>query len=166
MRLNRYIGIDPGSNGGYAVLGPGNYIAFGHLPATELGVLDLMRDLASAAGLHCCPDVHAVIEEIPTAIFGTSKSSMSKLYGNYMSLRMALLSAGIPFSQEKAVVWQRAMGVEARVRRGPKKETEAAYKRRLKRTAARMYPRLLVTLATADALLLAEYCRRMYEPPA
>lgn len=54
--------------------------------------------------------------------------------------------------------WQKALSISPR-RSG---EGRGAWKSRLKDVAQELFPQIRITLATADALLLAEYCRRRY----
>ena len=44
-----------------------------------------------------------------------------------------------------------------------KTESKTEWKNRLKGMAQQLYPDLKVTLATADALLIATYCKRKHE---
>lgn len=171
--MTAYIGIDPGANGGLAIRSD-QYVEFKTMPKTEQEILGWLRChigweeyLSGWRMLEC----RAHVEEIPTAIFGVGKSSMSKLYGSYMALRMALTSLGIPYTTVKATEWQRALGISPRRKArksrplpiGQKPETNAEWKQRLKRKAEELYPELKITLATSDALLILEYCRRRYE---
>lgn len=165
-----FIGIDPGASGGLAALivpsGGGKPIlpsargnrllslqervVFNRMPKTHRRILDWLEAIPRPAT--------ALLELIPTAIFGTGKSSMSKLYGSYQALEMALVAAGLPYLQERPVVWQRALGIPK-----VKGERSGDRKQRLKREAARCFPELKVTLFTADALLLALRCRELYQ---
>jgi hypothetical protein len=78
---------------------------------------------------------------------------------NYGALRMALTAAGIPFEEVVPGVWQRGLNIP------PRKKTEGktAWKNRLKAKAQQLFPSVKITLATADALLIAEFCRRKHE---
>lgn len=115
--------------------------------------------------------VMAFVEEIPTAIFGADKSSGAKLYGSYMSLRMALTASGIRYRLVKARVWQAGLSIPPRRKGGKKKlsptvqlaESRTDWKGRLKRVAEELFPKLKITLATSDALLIAEYGRRLLD---
>lgn len=149
----QYLGVDPGKGGGLAILAGSfhstSLVCTTGMPATE-------RDVWEWINNHKLYTTIAAIEWIHPAILGVGKSPMSKLYGSYMALRMALIGAGIRFEAVKPIVWQRAVGVSAR----KKTETPTQWKNRLKQRAQELFPTTTVTLATADALLIAEYCRR------
>lgn len=143
------IGIDPGAKGGIAVqLG---YEAFVYkTPQTERDLLDFLRSYRTE-------NTFAYVEWIHPAIQGIGKSQMSKLYGNYKEIRMALTAIEIPFEDVKAADWQRSLGI-------PKKqdsETRTKWKNRLKAKAQQLFPRVRLTLDTCDAMLLCEYGRRL-----
>ena len=72
---------------------------------------------------------------------------------------MALTAAGIPFEEVTPVVWQRGLGIPVR----KKDESRSQFKGRLKAKAQQLFPQVKVTLKTADALLISEYCRRKRE---
>lgn len=146
-----YIGIDPGAKGAIAYIEGFKTFTYPLSGATEKDVLDFLRSIPGGDARV------AAIEEIGTAIFGTSKSSNSKLYGSYKSLRMAALAADLKFEAVPAKVWQAAM----RIKKRPK-ESDTSWKNRLKTKAQDLFPRKHITLATADALLIAEYLRRQY----
>lgn len=152
--IRSYIGVDPGMSGGVAVIIP----RFNALPelypmwGTETDMLKGLRLIQLDVD-----HPKAYIELIQTSIHAIGKSQMSKLYGNYSQLRMALLAAEIPFETVRPVEWQRGLKIP------PKKkgETRAKWKNRLKAKAQELFPSAKgLTLKTCDALLIAEYCRR------
>ena len=63
---------------------------------------------------------------------------------------MALTAAGIPFERVRPQQWQKSLGC---LTKGDKNVT--------KRKAQELFPMMKVTHATADALLIAEYGRRV-----
>ncbi len=148
------IGIDPGVSGGIAVINGICEVEAFKMPPTERDIWELIEFFASGHR------AFAYIEWIHPAIQKIGKSPMSKLYGNYMALRMALIAAGIPFETVQPVKWQPAMGI---AKRG-KNETQTKWKNRLKARAQQLFSPSTgvkkVTLAVADALLIAEYGRR------
>ena len=81
---------------------------------------------------------------------------MFKFGMSYGGLRMALTAAQIPFESATPQNWQKSLGIGKK----GKTETRTSFKNRLKAKAQQLFPNLKVTLATSDALLLAEYCRR------
>ena len=72
-----------------------------------------------------------------------------------------LIALGVPFEEVTPKRWQRALGIAPRGRT----ETKVQWKSRLKDFAQRRFPDIKVTLATADALLLALYCQRVFAQP-
>lgn len=87
-----------------------------------------------------------------------SAHTMFQFGVGYGLLRMALIAAGIPFEEVLPRKWQGGLGIS------PRKKTEGKteWKNRLKARAQQLFPATKVTLATSDALLLAEYARRFY----
>lgn len=146
-----YMGIDPGGSGGLAVISHGGLvIGCQKMPATER---DIWEWIVEASG-----NVRAVIEYINPAYQGTAKGSMAKLYGSYMQLRGYLVAAGIPFETALTRKWANRLGVH----KSSKDESRTVWKNRLKAAAQSLFPQEKITLATADALLIAEYCRRIH----
>lgn len=161
-----YVGIDPGANGGIAAIrdyGSGEplSVAAWKMPPTERDLWNLLSKLPPG-------QQYAVIEgqsPRPTAVFdrrlnswrNTILKSTCLLWGNYCQLRAMLIAAGIRFEEAVPRTWQTALKIS------PKKKDEAPgkWKNRLKAKAQQLFPDVTVTLATADALLLAEYCRRL-----
>jgi hypothetical protein len=152
-----FLGIDPGLGGGLALLCGREPVRLCRTPAGYQDILDLLRYLRDP--------VFAVLEKIPCAIYGSAKSSMAKLYGSYVAWGMALTACGIPYVEVMAVAWQKALGIPGRRKEGRVVvETRPQWKGRLRDEAQRRHPELKVTLAVADALLIAEYARKIYVP--
>lgn len=166
MSAQLFIGIDPskiGGQGGIAVLSSdapttGDVHCCG-MPATERDTWELIECYADRSAF-------AYIEWINPAIQNIGKSHMSKLYGGYSALRMALIAARIPFEDVKPLKWQRGLGIPSRA----KSESDTQWKERLKGVAQQIFPHLPIwseprskgrQLAIADALLIAEFCRRV-----
>ena len=151
-----FIGIDPGAGGGIVRLGPrGTVLDCIKMPTTEADVWEWFSkfDGIQLGG----EDAKAVIEKVH-AMPKQGVSSTFKFGCGYGGLRMALIAAGIPFDQVTPQAWIKALAIP------PKKKTESKtqWKNRLKAHAQQLFPQEKVTLATADALLIAEYCRRTY----
>ncbi len=144
-----YIGIDPGVGGGVAMLSePGEVFYFEKMKATERDVLDVFAHLgASGRGF----EPRAVLEFVRSSpqMGVTSAFTFGRGYGG---LRMALVAAGIPFEEATPQTWQKFMGC----RTGGDKNVSKA-------KAQELFPRIAskITHHTADALLIAEYGRRL-----
>jgi hypothetical protein len=91
----------------------------------------------------------------------TVLASTCQLYGNYRAIRLALIAANIPFEDCSAKAWQGWF--KMRKSRG---EGNTQWKNRLKEKAQATFPDQRVTLATADALLIAAYTQQVLEAAA
>ena len=136
-----HIGIDPGVNGGIAWISCGKECAE-KMPDTLQDLWELVQDISS---LGPCK---AYIEQVHSSPQMGVKSAFTFGQG-FGHLEMALTAAGIPFGRVRPQVWQKAMGC---MTKGDKNITKAK--------AQEMFPGIKITHAIADALLLAEYCRR------
>ena len=148
-----YIGIDPGQSGGIAKISTGADGRMGDLtgditlvaamPKTEQDIWMLLADDPILAGRFAFIEkVHAMPKQ--------GVSSTFKFGRNYGFLRACLIAAGIPFDEVSPVKWQRALGC---LTKGDKNITKSK--------AQQLFPDMKFTHATADAMLLAEYCRRI-----
>jgi hypothetical protein len=99
----------------------------------------------------------AVIEKVHS-MPGQGVHSTFKFGMGYGGLRMALIAAGIPFIEATPQAWQKELEIPPR----KKTETKTQFKNRLKAMAQQLFPGVDVTLKTADALLIAYYCRQKY----
>lgn len=148
-----YLGIDPGASGGLALVSSTAPVIASAMPNTETDVYDW---IVAARG-----ETFAVIEQVTGYVgdAGNPGSAMFKFGCGYGGLRMALVACGIPFEAIAPRTWQKGLGISPR----DKSESKGAWKNRLKAAAQRLFPTLSVTLSTADALLIAEFCRRKRE---
>ena len=154
-----YLGIDPGMSGGLAALGVNGGVSITKMPATEADIWEWFQAFSHAT--------FAVIEKVGGYISGAggkgggaaNGSAMFK-FGFSTGVLYGLLTAGgIPFEEVSPRIWQAELGILKR----KKSESKTQWKNRLKALAQRLFPSVGVTLATADAILLAEYCRRLRE---
>jgi hypothetical protein len=156
-----FIGLDPGVSGGIAMIDwtgvPTDIIK---MPETEKDLLDFLR------GLNCPipggKTSRAVLEKVHGGIAGTGGRRQGAAgmftYGrNYGSILMGLTAAGIAFDLVAPQTWQKVVGVAY-----PKGSTQTERKNLSKRRAQQLFPSITVTHAIADALLIAEYCRRIH----
>ncbi len=161
-----YMGIDPGASG--CIIALTERGAVWHIVDMMDNYSDLWYEIDGLTSQSC----HAVIEEV-SGYVGKEQpgSAMFKFGQNYGALLMALTAARISHESVRPQTWQKAMGIPPRkkaVRKSPdgepegEKETKGQFKRRLKAKAQQLFPKTKVTLTNCDALLLAEYCRRMH----
>ncbi|MDO8795394.1 MAG: hypothetical protein Q7J25_12315 [Vicinamibacterales bacterium] len=143
-----FLGVDPGASGGIAILNDqGEILLARKTPETDQDLFELFN----MTGLHgptYSPQRHAVLERVSSSP-QMGVTSAFTFGGSYRALRMALTAARIPFDQISPLRWQRVMGC---LSHGDKNVT--------KQRAQQLFPAARVTHATADALLLAEFCRR------
>lgn len=157
------VGIDPGAGGGIAVVSLDNQTSVYavKMPRT---VGDLWTLFTYLSDLNT--PLFAVIEKVGGFMGGTDEEGKTKnkasahtmfTFGaGYGSLCMALYASKIPYQEVPPITWQRALGLPSR----GKGEDKGQHKNRLKAKAQQLFPKEEITLATADAILIAEYCRR------
>ena len=146
------IGIDPGQGGGIARMveysGAGFVVKTWPMPQTEKDIADLLADLVTELLWGASDAVY--LERVHT-MPGQGVASSGKFMMHYGFLRGVLVALGIPFEEVSPLKWQRALGC---LSGGDKNVT--------KQKAQQLFPHLTITHATADALLIAEYGRRLY----
>lgn len=154
------LGIDPGASGGLAMLYRGKSYAVS-MPKTERDVWDYFNHKVAFYGSSSVNlSLFAVIEKVSGYIGEAQPGSSAFKFGHsYGGLRMALVAAGIPFEEVTPQKWQKALGIATR--NSKKGETKTQFKNRLKAKAQSLFPKEEITLATADALLIAEFARRL-----
>ena len=154
------IGIDPGVSGGIAVF----HERAGHVEIhtlkfadkTEADVAKWLRGFCLGGESPMC-----YLEQVGAAGGGPlgrrqGANSMFTFGKSYGFLRGVLVALGIPFEDVRPAKWLHAMGLK-----GIKDEGQTAKKNRHKQKAQQLFPHVKLTHATADAILLAEYARRM-----
>ena len=134
------------------------------MPETPEGVLDWVLTQTAGDGSSVC----SALEQVGgyNSSEGSQPGSRMFRFGeSYGWLRMALVAVKARCVLVVPQRWQRDLGIEARskdTRYNKSRESKPAFKRRLKQHAEQLFPGTKLTLATADALLLAEWCRRQY----
>lgn len=145
-----FMGIDPGKAGGIAVINNARNSVAVKMPDTCVGILDAMEKLCGKNHVVCCLEkVHAMP--------GQGVSSMFTFGEGFGYLKMALAAKGISTTLVTPQAWQKHLGVKRRDKAGG--ESSAHFKKRLRQIASGLFPQNSVTAETADALMLAEYCR-------
>lgn len=140
-----YLGVDPGANGAAVLI----------TAAQQVEAVCKFKDCTEAdisnwfdRGEVYHHEVRAVIERVH-AMPKQGVSSTFKFGTSYGFLRGMLVANGIPFEAITPGVWQRSLGC---LSRGDKNVTKAR--------AQEIFPQTKWTHATADAVLIAEFCRR------
>lgn len=135
-----FMGVDPGASGGIAIVDhEGRLVFVTKMPDTE-------RDIYQAIS----NDVDYTYIEKVHSFPGQGVSSTFKFGVSYGGLRMALIAAGLRFETVTPQRWQATLQCRT-----------AGNKNITKRRAQELFPDMKVTHAIADALLIAEYARRV-----
>lgn len=137
------VGVDPGKSGAIAIVDrKGVFVEAIKLSVTPIELSQFVDTLR-----YC--DAFAVVEKVHSSPQMGVKSSFS--FGQYYERpRQTLVCYGIPFEEVRPQKWQREMGC---LSKGNKNVTKAR--------AQELFPSVKVCHWIADALLLAEYARRV-----
>jgi len=157
----RYLGIDIGLKGAFAILSDENPTGV-VMPVTgktvdAYDIIKLINDYN--------PD-HVVFEKLGV-IFGSSKATAFSMGSQSGIIEAACICAGVPYTPVKAKEWQKDMftGVTEAKRSNGKRDTKAMALIACKR----IFPNLELTMSAravkphdgyVDALLMAEWARR------
>lgn len=148
-----FLGIDPGANGGMALLSDSGYVLFASkFPETHRDLWDVLdcwvREYADSRKWHC------LIEKVASSpqMGVVSAFTFGKNYGVLLGL---LTASGIPFEYVYPSKWQKHFGCQS-----GRKNFKGGDKNVTKRKAQELFPGEKITHAVADALLIAEYARR------
>jgi len=140
-----WIGIDPGKSGGIAVIeqtSAGVLVTTQKLDATEADISKVLDVFSLQARFCMIEKVHATPQMGVVSAF---------TFGRSFGFLIGVLTAHkIPFDFVTPQRWQKSLGC---LSGGDKNVTKAA--------AQRLFPSVRFTHATADATLIAEYCRRV-----
>ena len=138
----QYIGIDPGQSGGITVIEYGRVIHTCKLSVTEQDVWEWLNETVNML------DAVATIEQVHSMPQQSSQSGFT--FGKNFGFLIGLLTAiQIPFKFVTPQKWQKGMQC---LTKGDKNISKAA--------AQRLWPRVKVTHAIADSMLIAEYGRK------
>lgn len=154
---NAYLGIDPGQSGGLVLLDEkGAVLQAQRMPETETDLFQLLEGWTSDYNI-----VKGYLEKV-RASPQMSKGSIWTFAQGYGTLRGFLVACRIPFEDVAPQRWQKAIGVRDKTGARELKAVDiTAKKNRHKAAAQRLFPTIAITHALADAILLAEYGRRM-----
>lgn len=139
-----YLGVDPGKNGAAVLLDKlGNVLKildFSKL--TTKDVSDEMKDLSNAVNFAILEKVHSRPRD--------GRASAFKFGEAYGTIKALLVAYNIKFEEVSPLKWMNYLHCRTG---GDKKVTREA--------AQRLFPDHKWTLKTADAVLIAEYCRQI-----
>lgn len=145
--MTLFLGIDPGANGAAVLITHAQQVenVFRFKGATEKDISDWFAQESQYLDLFAVLErVHAMPKQ---GVASTFKFGMS-----YGFLRGMLISYGVAFEAITPGVWQRKLGC---LSGGDKNKTKAK--------AQELFPHTKWTHATADAVLISEFCRRSHE---
>ena len=143
-----YLGIDPGKSGGLALITmtgmPTPFkVTTWKMPATEADLWEVLERMPKGT-LAILERVHAMPKQGVTSCFTFGQG--------YGMLKMGLIAARISFINPTPQAWMKRLSFSTK---GDKNNS--------KRKAQELFPMVpKITHAIADALLLAEYGRRMH----
>ncbi len=144
---NCFVGIDPGKMGGIAVISDTECILALKMPPTEEETLENLEYILEEVNVLSC-----FLEEVhPMPSFLKGSISNFKLGQSYGQLRAFLVACGVKFETVNCRRWQNYLNCPS-----------GGDKNVLKRAAEVLFPKVIVNLYVADALLIAEYARRTY----
>lgn len=164
--MNFIVGIDPGKNGGIAMLNQdGIVINVEKMPETPQDLYNhlvaLVAHAASTASQMEEPRVVVYIEKVG-GIPGQGASAAFSFGKGCGHLEMALLALKLPTNDITPQKWQKMYQVGSSSITKSTAAEKKEHKLRLKAKAQSLFPQLgkKITNATCDALLIAEYGRK------
>jgi len=144
-----YLGIDPGKSGGIALLARDEEVLTWKMPSSDKDLWEIIEALP----LH----TKGMLELVHSSPQMGVKSSFTFGQG-FGKLQMALTAAEVSFEEVRPQAWIKGLSIPSK----HKIEKPSVWKNRLREKAQKLYPRITVTLAIADALLIATFCKRSY----
>lgn len=148
---NIFIGIDPGANGGLAVIYQSHTEAYPLKKNSPKWIADKLESLGETP-------VSTAMIELVHSMRGQGVVSSFNFGYNFGMLEGFLIGSGVPYERVTPQAWQKGYGLFKQPG-----ESHTDKKNRHKALAQELFPDLKITHATADALLIAEYARRIYE---
>jgi hypothetical protein len=153
IERNLFLGCDPGQSGGLVILDHyGAVVDVTPMPETVKDICDYMAEFSPRIRMAVLESVHAMPKQ--------GVSSAFKFGRGFGVLHAALVAFGIPFEFVLPGKWQQPLGCILQGRTGPE-DRKTEKKAHNKARAQELFPGQKVTHAIADALLMAEYCRRV-----
>lgn len=148
--MKYYIGLDLGINGGVVVLRENGEVeeVFKN-PNTTHGWLEKLKPYTDK---HC----FCITEKVHSMPSNGGKANFT--FGFNVSKTLTMLEVcNVPYQEVTPQAWMKSFSMKK-----DSAESKTAWKNRLKELAAQLFPKEKVTLWSADAFLMAEYCRRNF----
>ena len=164
LRPTTVLGIDPGAEGGISVLINGAVHKTTKVLTTPADIWFWLGEFMPT--IYPYP-VRAYIEQVGGFMAGNEGGEQKNIASGHTMfnfgkgagyLEMALVAAAIPYELVPPQRWQKGLQIVGK----DKSETKTQWKNRLKSKAQQLFPAYAnsITLAVADAILIAEYGRR------
>ena len=145
------VAIDPGVNGGLALLDRDGLVTVQKMPGTDFEVVSFLVEVSNTA-----KEIDCYLEEPPLfAGKNIPGSAIGKLMWNTGILYGAAIAMGWKVHRIRPAIWMKAHSVGTK---GERSTTE--WKNVLKSRAAELFPSVDVTLWNADALLILDAAKR------
>ena len=144
-----YIGIDPGKGGGVAIIFQDKLYA-SRCPDT---IHDMVEEVSVPLEMMGTKPTSVACIELVHSMPGNGVRSMFTFGQNYGTWLGIMATLKIPYSIVPPGKWMKHYGSMPKARKDRKN--------RLKQLAQQAWPDHRITLATADAILLAMYCKAM-----
>lgn len=173
--MKSFMGIDPGVSGGIAIVSEDRkHVRAWTMPKTREGLIDIFRTQTR--------DVEVVYVEKVWSSPQMGVASAFTFGGKYEGPILVAMCAGIEVIEVLPQKWQRTLGLgsdpskakrrkkgdpeltpeEKKLNRQIHSEEQAKHKRDLFDAACLWFPNFEMTLSRCDALLIAEYARRIH----
>jgi crossover junction endodeoxyribonuclease RuvC len=154
---DRYIGIDPGKQGGLVCLSKTEVLSAIPMPDSERDIWEWFDEYRADLVV-----TKALIESV-SAMRDQGVTSMFTFGQGYGFLRCCLIGHKIPFEEVRPQKWQKHYSLSGKMEKPERKEKQRA-------KAQQIFPELPIwseprtkgkQLAIADALLIANFCREV-----
>lgn len=149
--MKYYIGLDLGSNGGVVVLNETGTVT--EVFKNPDNVPEWVEKLSKYKDEHC----FCITEKVHSQPINGGKANFT--FGKTVGITLTTFEIlKIPFQEVTPQSWMKTYMMKKE-----KGETVTSWKNRLKNKAQQLFPKEKVTLWSADAFLIAEYCRRNFK---
>jgi len=162
--MRAWMGIDPGATGAIILLSEtGEMRTLRFMNSTNKEIHEFLNGVAFEFDELFC------ILEAVHAMPGMAAGAMFNFGESYGFVQGVLVSTGVPYELVTPQSWMKHMRIPKRdiqmhpetKKELPGSESKTEYKRRLKQKAEELYPKIKITNDTADAILIADYCKRL-----
>lgn len=143
------LGIDPGQNGGLAVIDDYGNVSVSKMPPTMTEIFFALKEIKQAH-----PDTTVFLEDVGQGMPGQSSKATATFARHNGHLEMALFALEMPTEKIKPSKWEKSLSNTIGTSKG---HSKTEWKNILKDEAQRRFPKVKVTLWAADALLIAAY---------